>query len=270
MTITWYFREGDVCTLPVKQKTEETGKTLYTPRCGRCGGEGRSERWARTGFTCFQCQGSGEGNPRFVTVFTSAKLEKLNAARNKVRARKVAKLQAKHAAERVEAKAARREIFLANEPLARRAWANRKDRFIRSILRQAIGRKPLTGGQLDALFTAVHNAETWAAEKAAEAARKAAANYVGEVGKRIIADITVLKKITGGDPYSRFGQWTLSILRTTDGNTLTTFGKCPVREGATARIKFTVKEHKKNDKTGEKETQISRLKIEEAKEKQAA
>jgi hypothetical protein len=257
----WYFREGGACTTRVLKKTDETGSTNYTPTCGRCGGLGGSDKWERTGWTCFQCGGSGKGEPRFVPVYTTAKLEKLNIARNKVRARKQAKIVAKRAADRKAAQTARGDLFLANEALARLAWTLRKDRFIRDILRQGLGRRILTDGQIGALATATENALKWKAEKEAEAKRKVEAQYVGDIGQRLEAKVTVLKRIIGGDPYSLYGQWVLSILRTAEGSTLTTFGKCRLKEGQEGAIKFTVKAHKKNDKTGERETQITRIKI---------
>jgi hypothetical protein len=31
----------------------------HQERCGRCGGRGGSERWAYTGWTCYDCGGTG-------------------------------------------------------------------------------------------------------------------------------------------------------------------------------------------------------------------
>ncbi|AYK20477.1 hypothetical protein C0073_022335 (plasmid) [Aeromonas veronii] len=31
--------------------------------CGRCGGRGGSEAWSHTGWTCYQCGGTGKGEP---------------------------------------------------------------------------------------------------------------------------------------------------------------------------------------------------------------
>lgn len=263
--ITWFFRDGKHCGQAVRDVKVDRAKTTIMTKCGRCGGAGGSEKWARTGWSCFDCGGSGDGRLKTVPVYTSQKLEKLNAAQSKARAKRAAKAAEKAAAERDSARAVRRSVFAANEQLARRAWAVRSDRFVRDIIHQANSRRPLTAAQIGALEKAVTNVEGWRAAKAAEKRRKENATHVGEVGERMTARVTAIKKISGGQQYVGFGPWTLSILRTDSGNTLTTFGVCPLREGESAEIKFTVKDHAVNERTGERETRINRLAIVAAK-----
>lgn len=103
----WFTRNG----------IEYTGKAAITltkvagaayfkqPRvCGRCGGAGGADKWAHTGWTCFQCGGSGKSGTEKVKLYTADKLAKLDASSVKRHAKKEAALdvirQAKADAER--------------------------------------------------------------------------------------------------------------------------------------------------------------------------
>jgi len=60
---------------------DKTGFGAYLPRvCGRCGGLGGADKWKHTGWTCYQCNGSGRGEPRFTPAYTREQLDRLNAA----------------------------------------------------------------------------------------------------------------------------------------------------------------------------------------------
>lgn len=39
--------------------------TTITRKCGRCGGAGGADQWKATGWTCFQCGGSGRDADAF-------------------------------------------------------------------------------------------------------------------------------------------------------------------------------------------------------------
>lgn len=54
-----FTRQGTAPTAPVQ--TDAKGRSFFVcPRpCSRCGGAGRSDRWAFTGYTCFDCGGAG-------------------------------------------------------------------------------------------------------------------------------------------------------------------------------------------------------------------
>ena len=57
-----------------------TARYSFTPVCGRCGGRGGSEAWSHTGWKCYQCGGTGKGEPRTEPVYTEERLAKLVAA----------------------------------------------------------------------------------------------------------------------------------------------------------------------------------------------
>lgn len=84
---------------------DEKGRAVWTrtQACNRCGGQGGSEAWRHTGWTCYQCGGSGRGSDIFGRAYTAEEYAKLEARRAKAAATKASK----HAAEQAEARAAR-------------------------------------------------------------------------------------------------------------------------------------------------------------------
>src|SRR5262245_18908652 len=97
-----------------RHATTEKGRPYFTQTkcCSRCGGAGGADKWAHTGWTCFQCGGSGKGGIETVKLYTADQLAKLNATAAKKQAKKQAAFEAKAAAEKAEADA-RAEAFLA-------------------------------------------------------------------------------------------------------------------------------------------------------------
>lgn len=77
-----------------------TARYSFTPVCGRCGGRGGSEAWSHTGWTCYQCGGTGKGEPRTEPAYTEERLAKLVAAQEKRRATAKAKAEAAEAERR--------------------------------------------------------------------------------------------------------------------------------------------------------------------------
>ena len=64
-------------------RTDRNGTKIYhDPNCPRCGGEGESDNWWRTGGTCYTCGGSGKrAKPLAVKVYTQEYADKLEARR---------------------------------------------------------------------------------------------------------------------------------------------------------------------------------------------
>ena len=257
---TWFYRDGTPAN-GILSLARDTGTAMRWQACSRCGGAGGADKWKHTGWTCYQC-GGNRGYHKDVPIYKAEKLAKLNATQAKAAATRLRKHLAKKAAERQAAREARRGVFMAQESVWRRAWAfRRSDRFIADLIKQGLSRKPLTDGQLAALAPAVDKAEAWKAERDRKAAERAAQRHVGRVGDRLEAVATIEKRIVGGDPYSRWGAWSLKILRTEAGDVLSTFGTIRAKEGDKIRIRFTVKDHARNTKTGAAETKIERVKI---------
>lgn len=85
-------------------KTDRNGTKYYLDwNCPRCGGEGESTMWYRTGCICYECGGSGKRKtPKTVKEYTDEYAAKLNA-------RRVAKWNREHADEIAKAEAERAE-----------------------------------------------------------------------------------------------------------------------------------------------------------------
>lgn len=95
---------------------DEERATLDVVRpCSRCGGEGGSHAWDHTGYTCFECRGTGVGRTEVVKLYTAEKLEKLNAAQAKRQAKATEKRAAKLAAEQAAREAKSVETRVANK-----------------------------------------------------------------------------------------------------------------------------------------------------------
>lgn len=58
----------------------------YMHSCKRCGGRGGCDAWAHTGWTCYECGGVGKWATS-ATGYSAEKLSKLNATRDKRRAK---------------------------------------------------------------------------------------------------------------------------------------------------------------------------------------
>lgn len=87
-------------------KTDRNGtKYFMVDRpCVRCGGAGGSDKWAFTGWTCYECGGSGEGRSEIIKEYTPEYEKKLEERRRKRRE----KYEAEHAEEIAQREAERR------------------------------------------------------------------------------------------------------------------------------------------------------------------
>lgn len=108
MQTTWFLRSGAKLDLTEKAVNGQlrycsnlvvisADKATISARheCGRCDGAGSSQRWAATGFTCFQCQGSGIHSIKNTDLYSEAKLAALNVTHDKRLVKLAAKKQAK-------------------------------------------------------------------------------------------------------------------------------------------------------------------------------
>jgi hypothetical protein len=159
-------------------------------KCSRCGGEGRSNAWARTGYTCYQCGGDGRGKVSRVPLYAPEELEKLNAAKAKADATRAAKAAAKHAAaesKRLEAEAARAEALQANPLFVRAQGHAGRNEFIADVVAKWKS-ADISEKQEAALLNACARIEAQDASKAAANA----AGWLGKVDDRVEIDGVVL------------------------------------------------------------------------------
>lgn len=250
-------RQGTAPTAPVQ--TNAKGHSFFVcPRtCSRCGGAGRSDRWAFTGYTCFDCGGAGSTGTQTVKLYTADKLAKLNAIKAKADAKRAAVAQAKadqHAAE----VAARAEDFRAvYGDLIARSAPHMGNEFTCDVMTRAIANSQISEKQATAVLASIERIE-------AQVRVAASSRHVGKVGERLEVAVTVDRVASFDRP--RFGApWTsetvsIVTMRDTDGNAI--ISKSPsfyAAKGESFTIRGTVKEH--SEYRGEQQTIIARAKI---------
>lgn len=78
-------------------RTDKNGTKYYEDwRCPHCGGAGGADAWTYTGYTCWECGGTGKrSQPKIFKVYTPEYEEKLRIKREKAHAKKIAELREK-------------------------------------------------------------------------------------------------------------------------------------------------------------------------------
>ena len=238
----FYYRSGAEVAGEV-QSAARSHFVVQAHPCGRCGGQGGAEAWKFTGFTCYECNGSGFlGRTRNVTVYMAEALEKLNA-------KAVAKAKAAHDAEK--AKDAAFEAAYA-ELLAKVNQLVVVNDFINDVIQKGYKYGTLSDAQVAAVTKAVDR----------ELA-KGTTGWVGTIGERVTLDLTVTF-VTSFD--SRFGTCHVHGFKDDAGNVLIHKGARIYVEvddnrpnllakGDKVRIAFNIKEH--GVREGVKQTIVS-------------
>ena len=214
--------------------------TVDAHPCGRCGGKGNADQWKHTGYTCYECNGSGFlGRTRNVTVYTADVLAKLDAKAQ-------AKAQAKFNAE--QAKLAAFEAQHA-DLFAKFASVKNPNDFVVDVITK--GRK--YGSLSDAQVAAVTKALD--ASIARQAALQASSEHVGTVGSRTDFELT-LTFYTSFD--GTFGTTHIHGFKDATGNVFIYKGskRLDVAKGEQIKFKATIKEHGERD--GVKQTILAR------------
>lgn len=251
---------------------DEKGKPFITrvPLCGRCGGKGGGDQWKFTGWTCYACGGSKYGAAVRDRLYTQEKIGKMNAA--------AAKRAEKKAAEKAE----RARLLEAGRAAEREGFAARNKEYFDN----AIAVCGETGFVAEIIATAKHLANLTENQRAAidkavaETQRKAAAQYVGEIGERRTFNCTMQKVLVW---QNTFGYRTVTsycqIMRDENGNTIKYVGttilggfhfegdrdyRYPVMDAEVIQFAATVKEHE--DYKGDKQTVVARPKVKEVAE----
>ena len=246
---------------------------VYKRKCGRCGGMGRAEKWAYTGYVCYQCSGScysGENRDR---LYTQAELDKLNARKAVRDEKKQAETEERRCIEeeRVAAELVQvRKQYASLVKRIRDAAGNKADQgFFASIIDQVENKaKQLSDRQVEAVEGILVKME-------AENARLQNATYVGVIGERREFELTLTKYKVFGDKWTGITYYV--TMRTPEGNTVFYKGASPqslglrmeydhsegyshLVEGSTTKCIAMVKEHRLNSYSNEPETVIQRPK----------
>ena len=249
--------------------TNEKDQPVFTEQrpCSRCGGAGGSDKWAHTGWTCFDCGGNGRGKVVTVRLFTAEEITKFNAAQDKRNATKAAKLAAKAAEAKTEADARAADFEAVHGVLMAKAEAfAERSEFVKDVTAKARARNELTEKQAAALANTIAKIE-------ASDRKKAASDFVGTVGERITLTVTAENVVTFD---TAFGLLRIATMRDTAGNTIVakgkfvpptaTFNRETERWEITAEpftIKGTVKEH--GSFRDERQTVLQRVAVVETK-----
>lgn len=238
--------------------------TLGRRKCTRCGGAGRSDKWAHTGYTCFDCGGSGDGGERREKLYTAEKLAKLNATAEKRHAKKQAIADAKEAERKIQADAARGKFESENAELLawlRAATPNYDDfdvagqsEFLVSLRRQAERSACWSLAQIEALKKFKRTSEE-------RAARAAGSKFVGAVGGKLKDVKVVVERVndfyrngfSGGRELVYITQ-----MRDPDGNALVVMSpRFHAEKGEELVISGKIKKH--SEFRGERQTELSHV-----------
>lgn len=276
----WFDREG--IERPVSGTSPATASRTFRERpyslvvnpCGRCGGAGGADQWAHTGWTCFDCGGSGRGKSHKARLYRPEELAVLNESRDAVRGRKAAV----KAAERAEyeagqaAKALARETVLIHDPFYQefgRLIAKFRIVHCAAMSEEEAGdtRPPMPDFlrdmwkrvQTDDLTPAQIGAvNKFIASQKDREFKQQNSNFLGTVGERITirGKVVVCKPIypNAGYQYGKPEVRYLVKFETLDRDTLTWFTSNSFTVGAELTGKATVKAHK--EFRGVRETQI--------------
>lgn len=243
METKWFLATGVEFNGAIHSIDEKRGTAKYDVPypCSRCGGAGGSEKWAYTGFTCFECGGHGfKGRTRAIAVYSPTRYAKLQTAR----ARRAATLAAKRAADdetlaKLRCEAHQRKVASFEETRPGFAARLRSHMDASEFLADLYTKLTESCGFLT-------EAQVSAAETAIERIEKArASQYVdATVGARVTLTVTVERVIIPDSTgyYSIQPSWTY-ICRDAEGRAIIYRGRSEAMplKGETARIVATIK-----------------------------
>lgn len=263
MSAEWFTRSGQKFTGIALEANlaKGTAHYNYVPKCSRCGGRGGAEVWRFTGWTCYECGGSGKGHLKSVKLYTADKLSKLDASQAKRDAKRMAKIQTDTIRAKEEADAKRREFEATNAEfvalfLEWRTANPESTGFLADVYEKLEKYGSLSDKQMDAVRKSIERENE--RQRAREVSR-----HVGEIGKRIELILTCEKVIRFDFEDSRgysFLPPTIYLCRDENGNRLVYKGTGDFPgEGKTARVLATVKEH--GERNGELQTIVARPKV---------
>jgi hypothetical protein len=252
MEARWFTREGSAYNGAVAR--DGNGRPAFSRlrRCGRCGGAGYWSGWPDGG-RCYDCNGKGDLGYEAVRVYGAEELAKLNATRDKRRAKNDAKRAAKIAAAEAEAAAKLADFVAANAEVvaAARKYAEKS-----AFLADLVAKLEKFGSWSDKQIAAIAKTVGEIAEKEI---KMAASGYVGAVGDRIEMKVTV-ERVASYERRSFGGYaetvWILTM-RDEAGNAIVT--KSPRfygEKGESFVLRATVKEH--SEYNTEKQTVVQR------------
>lgn len=238
------------------------GKTVVTEKrvCGRCGGQGGLEAWRHTGWTCYQCNGTGKGANVNVPLYAADKLAKLNATAEK--AAKTRATKAAKAAAIEQAKTDTRRVDFESKHVDVLRWLRSLDlnKGFLFDMRDCADRRACWS---DAQSTAVYASWERTKERDLIAAKS---QHVGSVGGRIKGLHVKVECVRSFQrpAFNSYGQDEvvyITTLRDDAGNCIVVMSPSFRQEkDAVLTIAGTVKAH--SEFRGQLQTQLQRVKVE--------
>lgn len=270
-------------------KVDRNGTQYFADyRCRRCGGQGGLDEWTYTGWTCYECGGSGKADKPYIwKVYTPEYAKKLEERR------------AKRAAKRMEERRAKaadlNRVYCERNGYAEdgTTWVYLGNTYdIKDELKSAGATFNGTLGwhsatridgyeamivtvvfEIDAsgVIFAVNHEDTAEAVKEARAEWYAentqSSNHVGNVGDRIEASVTLLRRVSYD---TKFGTMHIFIMKGETGNVFVWKTSAwleyvvddeykTVKEGESCTIKATIKGH--GEYNGTLQTELARVKV---------
>lgn len=248
-------------------KVDKNGTQYFEDwSCPRCGGQGGSHTWDSTGYTCYDCYGTGKAlKPRVTKVYTKEYQAKLDA-----------KADAKLAKEYEEA--------ILNAPKARVEWLaksgftpegvtyvfvgdtfSRKDRIkeLGGVYCPEIGwHAKYAPSEFDTVETYVDTVCTindcgcYEYKTITFSKPVPESHYLGEVGQKVELELTLIRVfwIT-----TQFGTLGIHKFEDADGNIVIWKTSCDIGDFTTGLLTGTIKEH--SEYNGVKQTVLTRCKV---------
>lgn len=255
-------------------RTDKNGTKIYHDHtCPRCGGRGGSEAWRYTGWTCYECGGSGQVmTPQIIKEYTPEYRAILDARAAKRREKKMAQAQA----EKAEKQAAwKQEKGFTDDRIYLVGIADSFER--KDEIKAAGGRYNTYTGW----YFSEHHAEFQTVEMTAEEClvedawgklnwrntiretleaklpKQPASEHIGKVGDKVDMEVTHTRT---GYYDTQFGTTWVHNFKDAAGNILIwKTSACAGFEKDNLRIKGTIKAH--DEYNGIKQTVLTRCKI---------
>lgn len=252
-----FYRDGR----PFTGKAKIEGRTFLTlekKNCSRCGGAGGADKWAFTGWTCFECRGACQFTVE-VKLYTAEKLAKLDAAQAKREAVKEAKRMAQQTEWDAKVAANTTKFDSENAALLTEAEALLDtNTFVADIIRKGRQFGSISEAQKSAVLNAIASAKR-------QAEAQAASTHVGTIGDKVKVKVTVTNVASfERTPFQcRFTQhmetvWVISMVDETGNVFVTKTPNFNQPKGETFVLSGTVKDH--SEFRGVKQTLLIRAK----------
>ncbi len=253
-------------------RTDRNGtKYFHDYTCPRCGGAGGSDKWQFTGWTCYECRGSGRGvKPQVIKEYTPEYRAKLDAAAAKRHEKRVAQARQENVAKQGEWK--EKEGFVDD----RIHVSAVKDTYsIKSEAKAAGGKYRWFG----LIFSEPHEEFETIELSAAECLEEnvwgnldwrndirdiieakhpsKVSDHVGQVGDKVDLDV---KYVRTGCYSTQFGTTYVHTFEDSDGNEFVwKTSSCSGFDSYKLHIKATIKDH--DEYNGVKQTILTRCKV---------